>query len=83
MMPEPSGKYALVPPGWPAQTWGAHLARIEFLEALGGQHYSRTDPAWNVRKFKDRLLKDERVRIIKLLRGLKVSTVDIERRING
>lgn len=82
-MPEPTGKYAEVPEGWPPQTWGMHLARIEFLEALGHPHYSRTDPKWNVKKFKTQLLQEERHRIIRLLREEKSSSAAIEMKILG
>ncbi len=41
-MPEPIGEMAKVPEGWPPQTWGAHLATIKFMEAMGQGHYSRT-----------------------------------------
>jgi hypothetical protein len=78
-MPEPTGEYVKVPPGWPPQTWGAHLARIEFLEALGHPHYSRTDPKWNIKKFTSRILKEDRLRILKILREAKTFNVDVER----
>lgn len=56
----------------------AHLTSIQWMEALGGQHYSRTDPKWNVKKFTARLLKDERLRVIAILRKHKVSSAAIE-----
>lgn len=57
-MPAPEGLYAQVPVGWPPQTWGAHLARIEFMTAMGQGHHSFTDPERHVRMFKDRLSKE-------------------------
>lgn len=80
-MPEPTGEYAKVPAGWPPQTWGAHLARCEFMEAMGQGHYSRTDPKWHVKVFRARILKEDRLRILRLLREKKVSSADLERAI--
>jgi len=61
-MPEPTGEYAKVPPGWPPQTWGAHLARIEYMTAMGS-HYSFTGAERNVRIFRQRI-KEECAKII-------------------
>jgi len=62
-MPEPTGEYAKVPPGWPPQTWGAHLAKIEYMKEMG-HHYSFTGAERNVRKFRTKV-KEECVDIIK------------------
>jgi hypothetical protein len=59
----------------------AHLTSIQWMEELGGSHYSRTDPAFIVRKFKAKLLEDDRQRIIKILREAKVSNSDVELKI--
>ena len=80
-MPEPTGKYAEVPEGWPPQTWGMHLARIEFMEELGQGHYSRTDAAWHVKRFKARILEEERLRVLRVLREMKVSNAAVEMQI--
>lgn len=50
-MPEPTGDYANVPPGWPPQTWGAHLASLAWMAALGQAHYSFTAPERHIRMF--------------------------------
>lgn len=57
-MPEPTGKYAKVPANWPPQTWGAHLARLEFMDAMGQGHASITDPAWHVKKYRQKILSE-------------------------
>jgi hypothetical protein len=53
------------------------------MEALGGSHYSRTDPAFHVRKFKAKLLADERSRILQIIRKAKTFNVDVEREVLG
>lgn len=80
-MPEPTGEMANVPSGWPPQTWGAHLANINWMKEVGQGHYSRTDPKWHIRKFKERLLEDDRRRVIQILRDAGIGNADIERKI--
>lgn len=83
-MPEPTGEMANVPEGWPPQTWGAHLANIQWMNELGHGHSSRTDPKYHLKLFKKRTLEDDRLRIIRILRAAKVANVDLERKImNG
>lgn len=62
-MPEPTGEMAKVPEGWPPQTWGAHLANLAWMEAMGRAHFSMTDPKWNVEEFRKAVIAD-------LLRGI-------------
>jgi hypothetical protein len=59
----------------------AHLTSIQWMEALGGSHYSRTDPAFHVRKFKAKLLADDRMRILRIMREAKVFNSDVERKV--
>ena len=58
-MPPPKGEYAEVPKGWYPQSWGAHLARIEFMKEMGQEHYSRTDPQWHVQNFRTTVANEE------------------------
>jgi len=78
-MPEPTGEYAKVPPGWPPQTWGAHLASIAWMNELGRGHFSFTSPARHVKAYTKRILEDDRRRILKIMREAKVFNCDVER----
>lgn len=78
-MPEPTGEMANVPEGWPPQTWGMHLANIAWMNELGQGHHSWTDPKRHVKKYTKKILEDERLRILKILREAKTFNVDVER----
>lgn len=78
-MPEPTGEMANVPPGWPPQTWGAHLACIEWMKELGRGHFSFTSPSRHVKAYTKKILEDDRRRILKILREAKTFNVDVER----
>jgi hypothetical protein len=68
-MPEPEGEMAKVPPGWPPQTWGAHLANIAWMKAMD-QHFSRTDPKWHVERFRTKVALEECERWIQAMKKL-------------
>ena len=67
-MPEPTGEMANVPPGWPPQTWGAHLANLAWMKEMGRGHYSFTSPARHVKRYTQKILEEDRLRILKILR---------------
>jgi len=46
-----------VPAGWELETWYRHLQNIVWLEAMG-LHTSLTDPARNVERFKQQVIKE-------------------------
>jgi hypothetical protein len=80
-MPEPTGEFANVPPGWPPQTWGAHLACIAWMTAMGRGHYSFTEPKRHIKAYTKKILEEERLRVIKILREAHVGNMDVERKI--
>jgi hypothetical protein len=76
-----TGEYANVPPGWAPQTWGAHLASLAWMKALGREHFSFTSPARHVKAHTKKILEDDRQRIVKILRAAKGSNMMIEMKI--
>jgi len=66
-MPPPEGELAEVPKGWYPQTWGWHLACIEWMKALDHSHYSRTDAKWHVERFRAKVAGEELARWVAAL----------------